>query len=120
MGVAVRCPTSRPLSPARRNQRDAARRRHAGPAHHFHGDRPLLAAGMKVDLPQAQAAQPLNPKEPLVVIVGSDGKLALGDETIDPADLVQLVRAINMGDDFRSHRAFARRQGGSLTARSSR
>jgi biopolymer transport protein ExbD/biopolymer transport protein TolR len=59
---------------------------------------PLLAAGMKVDLPQAKTAQPLNPKEPIVVIVGKDGKVALGADSIDPADLVQLVRA-KMGDD---------------------
>ena len=59
---------------------------------------PLLAAGMKVDLPQARAARPLNPKEPIVVVVGKDGKLALGAEQIDPADLVQLVK-LKMGDD---------------------
>jgi len=59
---------------------------------------PLLAAGMKVDLPQAKAARPLNPKEPIVVAVGKDGKLALGAEQIDPADLVQLVK-LKMGDD---------------------
>ena len=39
---------------------------------------PLLAAGMKVDLPQAKAARPFNPKEPIVVVVGKDGKVALG------------------------------------------
>ena len=44
---------------------------------------PLLAAGMKVDLPQAKAAQPLNPKQPIVVIVGKDGKLVLGGETVE-------------------------------------
>ncbi len=59
---------------------------------------PLLAAGMKVDLPQARASRPLNPKEPIVVVVGKDGKLALGAEAIDPADLVQLVK-LKMGDD---------------------
>jgi biopolymer transport protein ExbD/biopolymer transport protein TolR len=59
---------------------------------------PLLAAGMKVDLPQARAAQPLNPKEPIVVVVGKNGKVALGADSIDPADLVRLVRA-KLGDD---------------------
>jgi biopolymer transport protein TolR len=62
---------------------------------------PLLAAGMKVDLPRAKAAQPLNPKEPVVVIVGKDGQVALGADTIDPADLVQLVRARMGGDSSR-------------------
>ena len=30
--------------------------------------------------------------------VGSDGKLAVGDEAVDPADLVQLVK-LKLGDD---------------------
>jgi biopolymer transport protein ExbD/biopolymer transport protein TolR len=59
---------------------------------------PLLAAGVKVELPQARAARPLDPKEPIVVAVGKDGKLALGAEAIDAADLVQLVK-LKMGDD---------------------
>ena len=59
---------------------------------------PLLAAGMKVDLPQANAARPLNPREPIVVSVGKDGKLALGAEPVDPEDLVRLVK-LKIGDD---------------------
>ncbi len=59
---------------------------------------PLLAAGMKVELPQAKAARPLDPKEPVVVVVGKDGKLAIGADIIDPADLVQLVK-LKLGDD---------------------
>jgi biopolymer transport protein ExbD/biopolymer transport protein TolR len=58
---------------------------------------PLLAAGMKVDLPQAKAAQPLT-NQPIVVIVGKDGKLALGADPVESADLVALIRA-KMGDD---------------------
>ncbi len=38
---------------------------------------PLLAKGIKVNLPQAKAAQPINPKEPIVVAVSKDGKMAL-------------------------------------------
>ena len=59
---------------------------------------PLLASGMKVELPQAKAAQPLSPKEPIVVVIGKDGQLALGAEIVAAADLVQLVR-LKMGDD---------------------
>jgi biopolymer transport protein ExbD/biopolymer transport protein TolR len=59
---------------------------------------PLLASGMKVDLPQANAARPLNPREPIVVAVGKDGKLALGAEPVDPEDLVRLVK-LKIGDD---------------------
>ncbi|MGO9941369.1 MAG: ExbD/TolR family protein [Rhodoblastus sp.] len=62
---------------------------------------PLLAAGMKVELPQAKAAQPLNPKEPIVVIVGKDGKLAIGPDSVEAADLVQLVRTKMGGDASR-------------------
>jgi biopolymer transport protein ExbD/biopolymer transport protein TolR len=59
---------------------------------------PLLTAGMKVQLPQAQAARPLNPKEPVVVVVGRDGGLAVGAEAVSSADLVQLVK-LKLGDD---------------------
>jgi biopolymer transport protein ExbD/biopolymer transport protein TolR len=59
---------------------------------------PLLTAGMKVELPQARAARPLNPKEPVVVAVARDGKLAVGAEPVDAADLVQLVK-LKLGDD---------------------
>jgi biopolymer transport protein ExbD/biopolymer transport protein TolR len=59
---------------------------------------PLLAAGMKVDLPQAKAAQPLNPKEPIVVIIDKNGKVALGADPVEAGDLVALIRA-KMGDD---------------------
>ncbi len=59
---------------------------------------PLLAAGMKVDLPQAKAAQPLEPQ-------GADrrggrqGRQAGARRRTDrPADLVQLVK-LKMGDD---------------------
>jgi biopolymer transport protein ExbD/biopolymer transport protein TolR len=60
---------------------------------------PLLAAGMKVDLPQARAARPLDPKEPVVIVIGKDGKIALGAEAIDPSDLVQRVK-LKIGDDL--------------------
>ncbi|WP_296714516.1 biopolymer transporter ExbD [Rhodoblastus sp.] len=59
---------------------------------------PLLTAGMKVQLPQAQAARPLNPKEPVVVVVARDGGLAVGAEPVAGADLVQLVK-LKLGDD---------------------
>jgi biopolymer transport protein ExbD/biopolymer transport protein TolR len=59
---------------------------------------PLLAAGMKVDLPQSRAAQPMNPKEPIVVIIGKDGGVALGGETVARADLAARVK-LQIGDD---------------------
>ncbi|MGD0642891.1 MAG: biopolymer transporter ExbD [Roseiarcus sp.] len=59
---------------------------------------PLLAAGVKVDLPQAKAAQPLDPKEPVVVTVGKDGKLSLGPDEIAPDRLIEAVQA-KLGED---------------------
>jgi biopolymer transport protein ExbD/biopolymer transport protein TolR len=54
---------------------------------------PLLAAGVKVDLPQAKMAQLLDRKEPIVITVGKDGKLSLGAEAIGADDLVATVEA---------------------------
>ncbi len=44
---------------------------------------PLLAKGVKVNLPQAKAAQPLNQKDPIIVTVGKEGKISLGNELGD-------------------------------------
>jgi len=52
---------------------------------------PLLAAGVKVELPQAKAVQPLDPKDPIVVTVGKDGRLSLGTEEISADRLVEAV-----------------------------
>jgi biopolymer transport protein ExbD/biopolymer transport protein TolR len=59
---------------------------------------PLLAKGMKVDLPQSKAAQPLNPKEPIVVAVSKDGKVALGADEVSAEALVDGIKAM-MGSD---------------------
>ena len=54
---------------------------------------PMLAAGMKVELPQANAAQPLDPKEPVVITLQKDGKLFIGKDEISRDGIVQAVRA---------------------------
>ena len=59
---------------------------------------PLLAAGVKVELPQAKAVQPLDPKDPIVVTVGKDGRLSLGTEEISADRLVEAVEG-RLGDD---------------------
>jgi biopolymer transport protein TolR len=59
---------------------------------------PMLAAGMKVELPKAQAAVPLDPKEPLVITVQKDGKLFLGREEIAADALLSALRA-QSGED---------------------
>lgn len=65
---------------------------------------PMLAAGMKVDLPRASTAKPLPPVEPIVVTVGRDGALAIGTDPIDRDGLVAAVRTRSGGDTDRSIR----------------
>ncbi len=60
---------------------------------------PLLAKGVKVNLPQAKAAQPLNQKDPIVVTVGKEGKISLGTEEMTPDRLIDGIHAA-MGDDL--------------------
>jgi len=59
---------------------------------------PLLAKGVKVNLPQASAAAPINQKDPIVVTVGKDGKVSLGSDEVSRDVLVDGIRAM-MGDD---------------------
>jgi biopolymer transport protein ExbD/biopolymer transport protein TolR len=63
---------------------------------------PLLAAGMRVDLPQARSAQPLDPKEPVIVTVAKDGKIYLGQDPISVEELPRAVRARLAGDQTRA------------------
>ena len=62
---------------------------------------PMLAQGLKVDLPQAKAAQQFNPKEPIVVSVTASGKVALGQEEMDPSAIVEAVMGRADGDKTR-------------------
>ena len=41
---------------------------------------PIIAPGIKVDLPQATAAKTINPPEPVVISITDDGRLAVGTE----------------------------------------
>jgi len=59
---------------------------------------PMMAQGMKVDLPQARAAKPVNPKEPVVITVAKGGKLMLGPDEIPLDRVVEAVRAKIGGD----------------------
>jgi biopolymer transport protein ExbD len=59
---------------------------------------PLLANGMKVELPKASSAQPLNPQEPVVITVAKDGKLALGPDEVEASRLIDAIRE-KIGDD---------------------
>jgi len=62
---------------------------------------PLLAKGVKVNLPQASAAQPLNQKDPIVVSVGKDGKVSLGGDSVTMETLIDGIRAMMGGDTSR-------------------
>ncbi len=57
---------------------------------------PLLTAGVPVDLPQTNAPQLNEPKEPLLITVTSEGKLYLGSSTtpLDDTDLVPRLQAV--------------------------
>jgi biopolymer transport protein TolR len=59
---------------------------------------PMLAAGMLVDLPKAKSARPLDPREPVIVTVGKDGKLYVGRDEVARGALTQAVRG-KLGDD---------------------
>ena len=62
---------------------------------------PMLASGLKVDLPQAKAAQQFNPKEPIVVSVTASGKVALGQDEMDPSAIIDAIIARAEGDKAR-------------------
>jgi len=62
---------------------------------------PLLAKGVKVNLPQASAAQPINQKDPIVVSVGKDGKVSIGGDTVTMETLLDGIRAMMGGDTSR-------------------
>ena len=59
---------------------------------------PLLAAGLKVDLPKAQAAATMEPGKPVIVSVMKDGKILVNQEETSRERLVEVVRAQSGGD----------------------
>lgn len=59
---------------------------------------PMLAAGMRVDLPQARAAQPVDPKEPIIVTITKEGKVFLGHDEVSRDQLANLIQ-MKMGAD---------------------
>jgi biopolymer transport protein TolR len=60
---------------------------------------PMLATGMKVDLPKARTAQPLENQRPIVVTITADGNLQVGDRTVSGETLVGSVRSALGGQD---------------------
>ncbi len=62
---------------------------------------PMLAAGLKVDLPQAKTAQPVTPKDPIVVSVTADGTVAVGTDTMQVSELGAALLKLTEGDNSR-------------------
>jgi biopolymer transport protein TolR len=54
---------------------------------------PMLAAGIKVNLPNARTAQPLEAKDPVVVVVARDGALSVGKDPVTRDELAARVKA---------------------------
>ena len=58
---------------------------------------PMLATGIKVNLPSAKTAQPLETKQPVVVAVAKDGALSVGKDPVSRDELAAKVKA-KLGD----------------------
>jgi biopolymer transport protein TolR len=58
---------------------------------------PMLAAGIKVNLPSAKTAQPLENKQPIVVVVAKDGSVSVGRDLVSQEELAATVKA-RLGD----------------------
>jgi len=53
---------------------------------------PMLTAGLRVDLPQAKAAQPVDPKEPIIVTITKEGKVFLGHDEVSRDQLASVIQ----------------------------
>jgi biopolymer transport protein TolR len=60
---------------------------------------PMLASGMKVNLPQAKQVQPLDPKAPIIITVGKDSSLSLGSDPVEREKLIDAVHE-KLGSDI--------------------
>jgi biopolymer transport protein TolR len=58
---------------------------------------PMLAAGIKVNLPSAKTAQPLETKQPVVVVVAKDGSVSVGKDPVSQDEMAATVKA-RLGD----------------------
>ena len=54
---------------------------------------PMLAAGIKVNLPGAKTAQPLDARDPVIVAVTKDGAVSVGKDAVSRDELVAAVKA---------------------------
>ena len=54
---------------------------------------PMLATGIKVNLPSARAAEPLESKDPVVVVAARDGTVSVGKDSVLRDQLATTVKA---------------------------
>ena len=54
---------------------------------------PMLATGIKVNLPSARTAQSLESKDPVVVVVARDGEVSVGKDSVSRDQLAATVKA---------------------------
>ena len=59
---------------------------------------PMLVTGMKVNLPDARTAKPLEPKDPITVTISRDGLILIAQEEISRDQLIPLLMA-QLGND---------------------
>jgi biopolymer transport protein ExbD len=60
---------------------------------------PMLASGMRVDLPRAAAAKKLHDQKPIVITINAEGKIQVGGTDVDAETLVETVRRELAGGD---------------------
>jgi biopolymer transport protein TolR len=58
---------------------------------------PMLATGIKVNLPSAKTAQPLETNQPVIVVVAKDGALSVGKDAVSRDELAAKVKT-GLGD----------------------
>ena len=58
---------------------------------------PMLAAGIKVNLPNARTAQPLETRQPVIVVVAKDGAVSVGKDPVSRDELASTVK-MGLGD----------------------
>jgi biopolymer transport protein TolR len=58
---------------------------------------PMLAAGIRVNLPAARTARPLDSRDPVVVVVAKDGAVSVGKDQVSRDQLAAAVKA-KLGD----------------------
>jgi biopolymer transport protein TolR len=72
---------------------------------------PLLTVGVPIELPKTAAAPlPTENEEPLTIALTADGLIVVQNETVEPAQLIPLLRAVS--EERKSGKIFLRADGG--------